>query len=125
MVTSRYVILSSLSAALLANGVAACKRADTLSALPSPNGEMLLIDALVGTDDRIICVASSLSDRCSTDTSDLYVTDLSSPNDLRAAWINENSVRIEINSGHVVRFNSVSKRGGVKIKLVTLQEPAL
>ncbi len=98
--------------------LSACQRADTLSALPSPNGEMLLRDRLVGTGDRIVCVSRSLSESCSSRTADVYVTDILNSNDLSVGWESDNAVRIEIKSGEVVRYTPASKHGGVTIRLV-------
>lgn len=118
--TSRYTTLPCIVIGLLSPGVGACQRTDTLAALPSPNGEMLLIDTAVGTNDRFVCISRTLSDSCSSRNSDLFVADLINLDDLRVNWEDDNTARVEVDSGRVVRYNSRSKHG-VKLRLVRSQ----
>lgn len=118
MVTHRSVIVRCALIAALPIGLGACRRADTLSALPSPNGQMLLIDTLVGTHDRMVCVSRSLSDSCSSRNAEVYVTDVASANDLSVRWDSNNSILVEVSGGKVIRHSPVSRRGGIKIRLV-------
>lgn len=118
MVKSRSIIIHCALITLLPPSAGACQRADTLSALPSPNGEMMLRDRLLDNHDRIVCISRSLSKECSSRTADVYVTDMKSVNDLRVGWDSDNTVRVEINSGKVVRYAPVSKHGSITITLM-------
>jgi hypothetical protein len=118
MVTTLSFLFSYALIGLLPLGLGACQRTDTLSALPSPNGEMILRDRLLGNHDRVVCVSRTLSEPCSSRTADVYVTGIVSMNDLRVGWNGDKAIWVEIDSGKVVRYTPNSKHGGVSITLV-------
>lgn len=118
MVKSQSLLVSFAIIAMLPSGLAACARADPLSVLPSPNGELLLRDTLLAPHDRIICVSHSLADECSSRTAEVYVTDLESTNSLSVRWESDTVVLVEMNGGKIVRSTPTSRRGGVTIRVV-------
>lgn len=94
-----------------------CERSDPLSAVPNSTGTAILEDKLIGSDARAICVTATPQDVCNSRHSEIYIENVNDLNDVRAKWIDANSVLVEVSSGLVRRKNSTSRNGQIQIRL--------
>lgn len=91
--------LLSMSLAL-----ASCKRIDPISARANRGGTAYLLDIAVGSDERLICVRSSVQESCLPETADVHVKNLPSLGHIRSWWEDDYTVLVHVDAGDVVRF---------------------
>lgn len=94
-----------------------CARSDPLSAVPNSAGTAVLEDQLIGADRRAICVTATAREACSWRQSEIYVEGVKSLSDVRARWVNDNLVVVDVASGTIRRFVDRSRNGRIAIRL--------
>lgn len=100
-----------------------CERSDPLSAVPNRTGTAVLEDMLIGSDSRAICVTATTREACNSKQSEIFIEDIDSLNDVRARWVDDNLVVVDVTSGLVRRKSDRSRDGRIGIRL-NLNAPA-
>lgn len=105
-------------AALASSGMitVACNRVDPLSVMENNNG-VALVDAMVGSDGRIICLLSTRTDACSPNTAHVYVRGIPRFGALRARWKEQNVVEVSVFGGEIIRCRNTLEGADIRIVL--------
>ena len=108
---------SSVVLAVFAMLSCGCKRSDPLSAVPNQTGTAVLEDILIGSDARAICVTATRREACNSKQSEIFIEGIDKLNDVRAKWVDDNSVLVEVGSGLVRKRSDRSRDGRISISL--------
>jgi hypothetical protein len=94
-----------------------CERSDPLSSVPNRTATAVLEDKLIGNNARAICVTATARETCNSRQSEVYVEGIDSLNDVRAKWVNDDLVTVDVTSGTVQRMSNRSRDGRIDIRL--------
>lgn len=88
-----------------------CSRTDTLSVTANTRGEGVIIDALSGPSDRIICVEESVNSGCHRRNAVLVVKNAPGVTDVVAEWRDGTHVDIHVRTGRVLERRASHLQG--------------